>query len=105
MVMSAKPKLKMSGDEELQLSVQSIESEENCVAEDIPLDIVYQDESIIVINKPADFVVHPAAGHYSGTMQNALLHHDASLARDTESRYRTSTGQGYHRLDGSSTKS
>jgi 23S rRNA pseudouridine1911/1915/1917 synthase len=76
----AKPKLKMSGDEELQLSVQSIESEENCVAEDIPLDIVYQDDSIIVINKPADFVVHPAAGHYSGTMQNALLHHDASLA-------------------------
>ena len=76
----AKPKLKMSGDEELRLSVQSIESEENCVAEDIPLNIVYQDESIIVINKPADFVVHPAAGHYSGTMQNALLHHDASLA-------------------------
>ncbi len=76
----AKPKLKMSGDEELQLSVQSIESEENCVAEDIPLDIVYQDDSIIVINKPADFVVHPAAGHYSGTMQNALLHHDVSLA-------------------------
>jgi len=77
---TAKPKLKMSGDEELQLSVQSIESEENCVAEDIPLDIVYQDDSIIVINKPADFVVHPAAGHYSGTMQNALLHHDGSLA-------------------------
>jgi 23S rRNA pseudouridine1911/1915/1917 synthase len=76
----AKPKLKMSGDEELQLSVQSIESEENCVAEDIPLDIVYQDDSIIVINKPADFVVHPAAGHYTGTMQNALLHHDVSLA-------------------------
>ena len=76
----AKPKLKMSGDEELQLSVQSIESEENCVAQDIPLDIVYQDDSIIVINKPADFVVHPAAGHYSGTMQNALLHHDVSLA-------------------------
>jgi len=76
----AKPKLKMSGDEELQLSVQSIESEESCEAEDIPLNIVYQDESIIVINKAADFVVHPAAGHYSGTVQNALLHHDASLA-------------------------
>jgi 23S rRNA pseudouridine1911/1915/1917 synthase len=77
---AVKPKFRMSGDEELQLSVQAIESEENCVAEDIPLDIIYQDESIIVINKPADFVVHPAAGHYSGTMQNALLHHDASLA-------------------------
>ncbi len=77
---TAKPKHKISGDEELQLSVQSIESEEVCAAEDIPLDIIYQDDSIIVINKAADFVVHPAAGHYSGTMQNALLHFDESLA-------------------------
>ena len=77
---TAKPKLRISGDEELQLSVQSIESEEACAAEDIPLDIVYQDDSIIVVNKAADFVVHPAAGHFSGTMQNALLHFDESLA-------------------------
>lgn len=77
---TAKPKLRISGDEELQLSVQSIESEEACAAEDIALDIVYQDDSIIVVNKAADFVVHPAAGHYSGTMQNALLHFDESLA-------------------------
>ncbi len=77
---TAKPKYKISGDEELQLSVQTIASEESCVAEDIPLDIIYQDESIIVINKTADFVVHPAAGHYSGTVQNALLHFDESLA-------------------------
>jgi len=77
---TAKPKYKISGDEELQLTVQSVESEESCIAEDIPLDIVYQDESIIIINKTADFVVHPAAGHYSGTVQNALLHFDASLA-------------------------
>ena len=77
---TAKPKYKISGDEELQLSVQTIESEDTCVAEDIPLDIIYQDESIIVINKTADFVVHPAAGHYSGTVQNALLHFDTSLA-------------------------
>ncbi len=77
---TSKPKYKIAGDEKLQLSVQSIESEESCVAENIPLDIVYQDESIIVINKTADFVVHPAAGHYSGTVQNALLYFDASLA-------------------------
>ena len=43
--------------------------------EDIPLDIVYEDESIIVVNKPAGMVVHPAAGNYTGTMVNALLHH------------------------------
>ena len=77
---TAKPKDKMSGDEEIRLYVQAVESESACEAQDIPLDIVYQDESIIVINKPADFVVHPAAGHYSGTVQNALLHFDRSLA-------------------------
>jgi len=77
---TAKPKKKITGDEQLQLSIQNIESEQDCVAEDIPLDIVYQDDDIIIINKPADFVVHPAAGHYSGTMQNALLHYDESLA-------------------------
>lgn len=44
-------------------------------AEDIPLDIVYEDEDVIVINKPKDMVVHPANGHYSGTLVNALMHH------------------------------
>lgn len=77
---TAKPKSKLSGDEELQLTVQTIESETACEAEDIPLDIVYQDDAIIVVNKPADFVVHPAAGHYTGTLQNALLYFDESLA-------------------------
>lgn len=76
----AKPKTKITGDEELQLTVQTIESEAACEAEDIPLNIVYQDEDIVVVNKPAGLVVHPAAGHYTGTMQNALLHFDPSLA-------------------------
>ncbi|MDO4869970.1 MAG: RluA family pseudouridine synthase [Bacillota bacterium] len=43
--------------------------------EDIPLDIVYEDEDVIVINKPAGMVVHPANGNYSGTLVNALMHH------------------------------
>ena len=77
---TAKPKYKVTGDEELQLIAQNIESEQSCEAEDIPLNIVYQDNDIIVINKPAGLVVHPAAGHYSGTVQNALLHFDESLA-------------------------
>lgn len=75
----AKPKKKMAGDEELQLTVQVIESEVPCVAEDISLDIIHQDEDIIVVNKPAGLVVHPAAGHYTGTLQNALLYFDESL--------------------------
>ena len=43
--------------------------------EDIPLDIVYEDDALIVIDKPAGLVVHPAPGHRSGTLVNALLHH------------------------------
>lgn len=43
--------------------------------EDIPLDVVYEDDYIIVINKPKGMVVHPAPGNYSGTLVNALLHH------------------------------
>jgi len=45
------------------------------VAEDIPLDILYEDSDLIVINKPKGMVVHPSAGHYTGTVVNALLHH------------------------------
>ena len=44
-------------------------------AEDIPLDILYEDQDIIVINKPKGMVVHPAPGHYSGTLVNALMYH------------------------------
>ncbi|MBR0535195.1 MAG: RluA family pseudouridine synthase [Clostridia bacterium] len=44
-------------------------------AEDIPLDIVYEDEHLLVVNKPKGMVVHPAAGNYNGTLVNALLHH------------------------------
>ena len=43
--------------------------------EDIPLDIAYEDEDVILINKPKDMVVHPGVGHYTGTLVNALLHH------------------------------
>lgn len=44
-------------------------------AEDIPLDIVYEDEHLLVVNKPKGMVVHPAAGNYTGTLVNALLYH------------------------------
>ena len=50
-------------------------------AEDIPLEIVYEDEHLLVVNKPKGMVVHPAAGHYSGTLVNALMAHcGASLS-------------------------
>lgn len=50
----------------------------NAQAEDIPLDIIYEDDDILVINKPAGLVVHPAAGNHDGTLLNALLHHNAN---------------------------
>jgi 23S rRNA pseudouridine1911/1915/1917 synthase len=45
------------------------------VAENIPLDILYEDEHLIVVNKPQNMVVHPAPGHYTGTLVNALMYH------------------------------
>ena len=51
------------------------EAQGEWIPEDIELDIVYEDDHIMVINKPAGLVVHPAAGHASGTLLNALLHH------------------------------
>lgn len=50
------------------------------VAEDLPIDILYQDADLIIVNKPAGMVVHPGAGHDAGTLVNALLHHVTDLS-------------------------
>ncbi|HEY4127799.1 MAG TPA: 23S rRNA pseudouridine(1911/1915/1917) synthase RluD [Gammaproteobacteria bacterium] len=50
-------------------------------AEDLPLDVVYEDAALIVVNKPVGLVVHPGAGNRAGTLQNALLHHAPELAK------------------------
>lgn len=55
-------------------------------AEDIPLDILYEDEALLVINKPAGMVVHPAAGHWSGTVANAVLAHAPDVVTGNEER-------------------
>ncbi len=54
--------------------------EPQAVPEDIPLDIIFEDSDIIVVNKPADMVVHPAVGNYGGTLVNALLAHCTDLS-------------------------
>lgn len=62
------------------VSVQAQQTEQgDWEAEALPLEIVYEDEHILVINKPVGLVVHPAAGNYSGTLLNALLHHAPQL--------------------------
>lgn len=75
-----KPKTKVHSEQQLELNVHVADISDECLAEDIPLNIVYQDESLIVVNKPAGLVVHPAAGHRQGTLQNALLFFDKTLA-------------------------
>ncbi len=54
--------------------------------EDIPLDIVYEDETLLVVNKPAGMVVHPGHGNYSGTLINALVHHFENLPKNSSER-------------------
>ena len=49
--------------------------EPDILAEDIPLDILYEDADLLIVNKPKGMVVHPSAGHYTGTLVNALMHH------------------------------
>lgn len=74
-----KPKEKLFGGEVLAAQT-TVENSDEWVAQDIALDIVYEDEDILVINKPAGLVVHPAAGHQTGTLLNALLHHCPDMA-------------------------
>jgi 23S rRNA pseudouridine1911/1915/1917 synthase len=74
-----KPRTKVMGGEEITLQAE-LEDEERWEAQDIPLDIVYEDDDIIVINKPRDFVVHPGAGTPDGTVLNALLFHYPDIA-------------------------
>ena len=69
-----RPRDSVYGGEQLELVAEQ-EAQGEWLAEDIPLDVVYEDEHLLVINKPAGLVVHPAAGHASGTLLNALLHH------------------------------
>ena len=73
-----KAKEKLLGGEILKLSAR-LEVQGRWQPEAIPLDIVYEDDHILVLNKPADFVVHPAAGNHTGTLLNALLHHCPDL--------------------------
>lgn len=73
------PKRKVLGGEQLVICA-SIVSEGEWVAEDIPLNVVFEDDHLLVLDKTANFVVHPAAGNYSGTVLNALLHHCPALS-------------------------
>lgn len=75
---SLKAKDKVAGGERVEVRVKAEKVLENR-AENIALDCVYEDDSILIINKPAGLVVHPAVGHWQGTLVNALLYHHPDL--------------------------
>ena len=69
-----KASTKTASEAVIELTIPEPEEPE-ILPEDIPLDILYEDSDVILINKPKDMVVHPAAGHYTGTLVNALMYH------------------------------
>ncbi|MBK9348744.1 MAG: 23S rRNA pseudouridine(1911/1915/1917) synthase RluD [Sulfuritalea sp.] len=74
-------KCKVHGGERVEFAVdQPVAAGPTGAAEDIPLDVIYEDDQLIVIDKPAGLVVHPGNGQPSGTLLNALLHHAPALA-------------------------
>ncbi|MEW5834226.1 MAG: 23S rRNA pseudouridine(1911/1915/1917) synthase RluD [Pseudomonadota bacterium] len=75
----APPRQLLKGGEKVRLEAE-LEAEVSSAPEAIALDIVHEDAHLLVLNKPAGLVVHPGAGNPTGTVLNALLHHDPSLA-------------------------
>ncbi len=75
------PKLKIWGGEKITIDTSTDEKKLQFSPEPIPLSIVHEDQSIIVINKPAGLVMHPGNGNWSGTLLNALLHHHQDLTQ------------------------
>ena len=76
---AARPRDAVAGGQRVRLQVLD-EPLTEMLPEALPLDIVYEDPALIVVNKPAGLVVHPGAGNRAGTLQNALLHHAPELA-------------------------
>ena len=76
---TCRPRDIVQGGELVEVTAEERPEESGCEPEDIPLSIVYADDDLILIDKSAGMVVHPAAGNYSGTLQNALLFHFPEL--------------------------
>lgn len=77
-VVAERARDKVKGGEAVELKAE-LEIQIGDQAEDIPLDVVYEDDDLLVVNKPAGLVTHPAPGHRGGTLVNALLHHAPDL--------------------------
>ncbi len=75
----ANAKDRLRGGEQIALEIEPHPSEMAAEPEAMPLDVVYEDDSILIINKPAGLVVHPGSGNWHGTLMNGLLHHTPQL--------------------------
>ena len=71
---SRKSNYKLKAAQKVEVSIPPVEDVE-ILPENIPLDILYEDDDLLVINKPKNMVVHPSAGHFSGTLVNAVMYH------------------------------
>jgi len=81
-----KSNYKVKAGDKVQVMFEHPPYENLLVPEDIPINIVYEDEVLLVVNKPAGMVVHPGHGNYSGTLVNALLYHFKDLPLNSDSR-------------------
>lgn len=81
-----KSNYKVKAGDEVKVMLDHPPHENLLIAEDIPLDIVYEDDHLVVVNKPAGMVVHPGHGNYSGTLINALIHHFENLPNNSSNR-------------------
>ena len=78
---AVQPKTKLLGGEMIHATLTAREEESAFLPENIPLNVLHEDDAVIVIDKPAGLVVHPAAGNWSGTLLNGLLFHHPAVAQ------------------------
>ncbi len=81
-----KSNYKVKANDQVRVMLSHPPHESLLVAEDIPLEIIYEDQELMVVNKPAGMVVHPGHGNYSGTLINGLLHHIEGLPLNSDER-------------------
>ncbi len=93
--MEFRPNYKVHEGDKIELHAEPVAPPREIVPEDLPLDILYEDEDLLVINKPTGLTVHPATGNWTGTLMNAV-HFHFNKAREVGDKYRSGL---IHRLD------
>ncbi len=98
--LKVKANYKIKPDDEISIVMEFPPREQELIPENIPLDIIFEDDSVVVINKPSEMVVHPGFGNYTGTLVNALIYHFQNLPEASGNEDRPGL---VHRLDKNTT--